>query len=347
MEKEASRSGGVNPNCTTLTSFVLKQQRKHPEATGDLTLLLISIQSAVKAISSAVRKAGITNLYGLAGAENIQGEEVKKLDVLANDLFINLIKSSYTTSMIVSEENDEAIIIPPDHRGKYIVCMDPLDGSSNIDCLVTIGSIFGIWKLSEQVFVSDKVALQKGRDIVVAGYALYGSATTMVISLGKGSGVHSFTLDPEIGEFLLSERDMVMPEKGNFYSINEGYSYMWDSATVEYVAKKKNPKEGKPYSSRYVGSMVADVHRTLKYGGIFMYPANKNSPRGKLRLLYECLPMAFIMEEAGGMASTGIMPLLDVEPVDIHQRSPVVLGSRLDVEEYLEIAKKHRKCVKE
>uniref|UniRef100_A0A0V0G3V6 Fructose-1,6-bisphosphatase isozyme 2 n=1 Tax=Triatoma dimidiata TaxID=72491 RepID=A0A0V0G3V6_TRIDM len=336
--------GTIDPKCTTLTRFVLQEQRKHPEATGDLTQLLISIQSAVKAISSAVRKAGITHLYGLAGTENIQGEAVKKLDVLANELFINMIRSSYTTCLLVSEENDEAIIIPSEERGKYIVCMDPLDGSSNIDCLVTIGSIFGIWKAPDSVHVTNKLALNRGCELVASGYAMYGSATVMVISMGKGSGVHSFTLDPEIGEFLLTEKDMLIPERGNIYSINEGYSYLWDGAVTEYVAKKKDPKEGKPYSARYVGSMVADVHRTLKYGGIFMYPANKNSPRGKLRLLYECLPMASIIEEAGGLASTGIVPLLTVEPVDIHQRSPAFLGSRLDVEDYLEIAKKYTRC---
>ncbi|KAK9505998.1 hypothetical protein O3M35_008016 [Rhynocoris fuscipes] len=333
-----------DPQTTTMTSFLLKEQKKHRHATGELTQLLTSIQTAVKAISTAVRKAGITHLYGMAGTENVQGEAVKKLDVLSNELCINLIKSSFTACLLVSEENEEVIIIPEHTSGKYIVCFDPLDGSSNIDCLASIGTIFGIWKKEDQCQVDSNLALKKGREMVCAGYALYGSATVMVLSLGQGSGVHTFTLDPEIGEFLLTDAHMKIPEKGNIYSINEGYTYLWDPAVTEYIAKKKDPKFGKPYGARYVGSMVADVHRTLKYGGIFLYPATKQSPRGKLRVLYECFPMAFIMEEAGGMATTGHMPVLDIIPANIHDRSPIALGSRKDVEEFVEIVQKHKQC---
>lgn len=332
----------IDADCITLTRYVLAEQKKAPLATGELTQLLNSIQTAVKAISSAVRKAGLAQLYGLAGNTNVQGEEVKKLDEVSNEFFLNMLKSSYSTSVLVSEENESAIIVDEERRGKYVVCFDPLDGSSNIDCLASIGSIFAILKKSDGSPASEKDPLQSGRNIVAAGYALYGSATMMVLSVGRGHGVQGFTLDPAIGEFLLTDVNMRIPKKGNIYSINEGYSYQWFPDVAEYIAKKKNPEFGKPYGSRYVGSMVADVHRTLKYGGIFMYPANKSTPNGKLRLLYECNPMAFILEEAGGMASNGSIPILDIVPTSIHQRSPIFLGSNDDVNEILQIISKHK-----
>ncbi|KAL1117831.1 hypothetical protein AAG570_004146 [Ranatra chinensis] len=276
----------------------------------------------------------------MAGNTNVQGEDVKKLDVVSNELFINMLVSSYTTCMLVSEENDEIIKVGQEHKGKYIVCFDPLDGSSNIDCLASIGSIFAIYRyICREGVCDDKEVLQPGNQIVAAGYALYGSATMMVLSLGPGSGVNGFMLDPAIGEFVLTEPNMTIPEKGKIYSINEGYSYLWDETITEYVRRKKDPKVGKPYGARYVGSMVADVHRTLKYGGIFMYPANKESPNGKLRLLYECNPMAFIITEAGGLATTGKMPILDIVPEKIHQRAPCILGSKKDVQELLDLVK--------
>lgn len=327
----------IDTNCMTLTRHVLAEQRKIPGASGDLTQLLNSLQSAIKAVSSAVRRAGIANLYGIAGQVNVQGEEVKKLDVLANELFINLLRSSFTTCMLVSEEDETVIEVEVEKQGKYIVCFDPLDGSSNIDCLVSIGSIFAIFKkLSDDGAPSMKDALQPGRKCVAAGYALYGSATMMVLS--TGNGVNGFLLDPAIGEFVLTDPDMKVKPRGNIYSINEGYTNNWDKSIQEYVASKKM---GKPYGSRYVGSMVADVHRTLKYGGIFMYPATKDAPSGKLRLLYECIPMAFIMEQAGGSASTGSIPILDVQPEKLHQRCPVILGSKEDVQDVLNIIQRH------
>jgi len=277
--------------------------------------------------------------YGIAGETNVQGEVVKKLDVLSNDMFINMIQSSYTTCLLVSEENETVIEIDHDKRGKYIVCFDPLDGSSNIDCLVSIGSIFAIYKkvTDDEPNVND--ALQPGRKLVAAGYTLYGSATMFVIALQSG-GVNGFTYDPSIGEFVLTDMNMTIPERGNIYSINEGYFSQWDSATQEYVQSKKDPTKGKPYGARYVGSMVADVHRTIKYGGIFIYPATTASKNGKLRLLYECNPMAFIVEKAGGKASAGKdLEILDIVPTGIHQRSPIYLGSRLDVEEALSYIK--------
>lgn len=336
-----SQGPAFDSNCMTLTRFVLAEQRKVPTATGDLTQLLNSIQTAVKAVSSAVRKAGIAKMYGFAGETNVQGEEVKKLDILSNELFINMLASSFTTCLLISEENETMIEIETEKQGKYIVCFDPLDGSSNIDCLVSIGSIFAIYKK----LVPDKStpglqdALQPGNKLVAAGYALYGSATMMVLSLGQG--VNGFMLDPAIGEFILTESNMQIPTRGKIYSINEGYSHLWDNAVQEYVNSKKDPKLGKPYGARYVGSMVADVHRTLKYGGIFMYPATTDSPRGKLRLLYECNPMAYIITQAGGLATTGKIPILDVMPETIHQRAPIFLGSRADVNDVLAIIKKH------
>lgn len=335
-----SQTQAFDPNCMTLTRFVLAEQRKVPTATGDLTQLLNSLQTAVKAVSSAVRKAGITKLFGIAGNTNVQGEEVKKLDVLSNELFINMLTSSFTTCLLVSEENENIIEVETEKQGKYIVCFDPLDGSSNIDCLVSIGSIFAIYKkLDNSAPPTVKDALQPGNQIVAAGYALYGSATMLVLSLGNG--VNGFMLDPAIGEFILTDPDMRVPNRGKIYSINEGYAYIWDPAIKEYVESKKNPANGKPYGARYVGSMVADVHRTIKYGGIFLYPATKDSPKGKLRLMYECNPMAYILTQAGGLASNGTIPILDVQPESIHQRCPIFLGSSDDVKDVLDVIKKH------
>ncbi|CAH2087132.1 unnamed protein product [Euphydryas editha] len=322
-------------NTMTLTRWVLAQQRTAPSATGDLTQLLNSIQTAVKAIQSAVRKAGIAKLHGISGETNVQGEEVKKLDVLSNDLFINMLKSSFTTCLLVSEENPTALQVESERRGKYIVCFDPLDGSSNIDCLVSVGSIFSIYKKLSDGEPSESDALRPGNQLVAAGYALYGSATMMVLSLGKGKGVNGFMYDPSIGEFILTDPNMKIPEKGKIYSINEGYAAEWSEGLKNYIEEKKRPKTGKAYGARYVGSMVADVHRTIKYGGIFMYPATKSAPKGKLRLLYECNPMAFLVTEAGGLASNGSKPILDIEPTSIHERSPCYLGSKLDMEELL------------
>ncbi|KAF5905576.1 fructose-1,6-bisphosphatase 1-like, partial [Clarias magur] len=266
-------------NAVTLTRFLLEEGRK-VKATGELTTLLNAMCTAIKAISSAVRKAGIAQLYGIAGNTNVTGDQVKKLDVLSNDLVINMIKSSFTSCVLVTEENEHAIIVEPERRGKYVVCFDPLDGSSNIDCLASIGTIFAIYKKCTDDQPSEKDALQPGRNIVAAGYALYGSATMIVLSTGQG--VNCFMLDPAIGEFILVERDVKIKKKGKIYSLNEGYAMYFDPAVTEYVQKKKFPEDGSaPYGARYVGSMVADVHRTLVYGGIFLYPANVKSPKGK------------------------------------------------------------------
>ncbi|TRY89564.1 hypothetical protein DNTS_025282 [Danionella cerebrum] len=336
-----SDRGSFDTNVVTLTRFLLEEGRK-AKGTGELTTLLNAMCTAVKAISSAVRKAGIAHLYGIAGSTNVTGDQVKKLDILSNDLVINMIKSSFTSCVLVTEEHDKAIIVEPDRRGKYVVCFDPLDGSSNIDCLASIGTIFAIYRKCSDTEPSENDALQPGRNIVAAGYALYGSATMIVLSTGQG--VNCFMLDPAIGEFILVDRDVKIKKKGNIYSLNEGYAHYFEPAITEYLQKKKFPEDGSaPYGARYVGSMVADVHRTLVYGGIFLYPANTKSPKGKLRLLYECNPMAFIMEQAGGMATTGSTNILDIQPESLHQRVPVVMGSPDDVLEYIAIFLKHKK----
>lgn len=253
-------------------------------------------------------------------------------------MFINMLQSSYTTCLLVSEENETVIEIETEKQGKYIVCFDPLDGSSNIDCLVSIGSIFGIYRKVTDGLPTVADALQPGRHLVAAGYTLYGSATMFVLALENG-GVNGFIYDPSIGEFVLTDENMKIPDKGNIYSINEGYFTQWDRSVQEYVQAKKDPTKGKTYGARYVGSMVADVHRTIKYGGIFIYPATTSSKNGKLRLLYECNPMAYIVERAGGKASAGKVDILDIVPTGIHQRSPIYLGSKLDVEEALSYIK--------
>lgn len=319
-------------NLMTLTRFLIGEQRKYPTATGELTTLLNALQTAIKSVSSAVRKAGMTNLFGLASTVNVQGEEVKRLDVLSNELFINMLKESFTTYKMISEENEHAIEIDDDKAGKYLIAFDPLDGSSNIEASVSIGSIFAIYRHDPKA-----TDLPSGRAIVAAGYALYGSATVIVLAINNNA--HCFMLDPAIGEFVLTEPNIKMKPRGSIYSVNEGYHSKWDQAMKNYVHKKKYPeKEGqKPYSSRYVGSMVADLHRTFKYGGIFMYPRTSDAPNGKLRLLYECNPMAFVVEKAGGKAMVAPgQSILDIKPTNIHQRTPIFIGSVDDVDEIMD-----------
>lgn len=351
--KEQNPSGDLKPptgleglDSITLTRFVLQGQRKHHEATGDLTLLLAAVQLACKVTETCVRRAGIAKLYGLAGSGNVQGEDQKKLDIIANDTFKVNIESSERCGVMVSEEDDLAIICAKDGQmGKYAIAFDPLDGSSNIDANVSIGTIFSIFKIDNPAEVTDpasaaKAIMQPGKQMIAAGYAMYGSATNLVISLGHG--VNGFTLDPSLGEFVLTHPDIKIPTRGKIYSVNEGNAKNWDKQTTEYITGMKYPTEGKkPYSLRYIGSMVADVHRTLFYGGVFIYPADKKSPNGKLRLLYEAAPMAFLMEQAGGKATTGTMDILEVVPTDIHQRVPVYMGSTDDINDFEAIAAKH------
>ncbi|CAD6184085.1 unnamed protein product [Caenorhabditis auriculariae] len=338
--EQASSQYGIETDSMTLQRFVLQEQKFYPEASGELTSLLTSMLVAVKAIASATQKAGLAKLYGIAGQTNVQGEEVKKLDVLSNELMINMLKSSYTTCLLVSEENDELIEVEEKKRGSYIVTFDPLDGSSNIDCLVSIGTIFGIYKKRSEGEPNESDVLRPGKEMVAAGYALYGSATMVVLS--TGNGVNGFTLDPSIGEFILTHPNMKCKSKGSIYSLNEGYAKTWSKGITEYIRTRKDPEPGKKsMGQRYVGSMVADVHRTLLNGGIFLYPPTSAAPNGKLRLLYECNPMAFIMEQAGGLATTGTHRILDIQPTSIHQRAPIILGSKEDVDEAVEFIRKY------
>jgi len=262
---------------------------------------------------------------------NVHAEEVKKLDLVANSAFVTALKSTGEVCVMVSEEEENIVIVGKPNSGNFAIAFDPLDGSANLDANVSVGSIFSIWpKKSEGELGSEKDVLRSGKEMVVGGYALYGSSTMLVLTLGNG--VHGFTLDQAVGEFVLTHPNIKIKEEGNIYSINEGNAAFWEKGTQDYVAEIKSSKGKSPYSLRYIGSMVADVHRTLLYGGIFMYPADSKSPNGKLRYLYEVAPLSFIMEQAGGKSSTGKIPCLDIIPDRIHQRVPVFMGSRKNVE---------------
>lgn len=323
----------------TLTRHVLSDQLRLGElATGDLTLLLTAIQVTSKFIATNVRKARLINLIGAAGETNIQGEEQKKLDVLSNDIMVNALRASGKTAVLVSEELDDAIIIEDRYKGKYCVVFDPLDGSSNIDAGVNIGTIFGIYKIRPDSQGTVEDVLRPGSEMVAAGYTMYGSSANLVLSTGQG--VNGYTLDAGLGEFILTHPNIQIPHRGKIYSFNEGNSMYFYPPVTAYLNAIKYPAPPKsPYSARYIGSMVADVHRTLLYGGIFGYPNDKKSKNGKLRLLYEAFPMAFLTEQAGGIATTGTKRILDIVPKSIHERCPVFLGSRDDVQDLLKFYK--------
>jgi len=311
----------------TLQRFILNQNTS--DSTKDLSILMNSVSLACKIIASAVRKAGIAGLYGLDGSTNATGDDVKKLDIIANDAFITALKFSKELAVMVSEENPEPIILDEGLKGKYCIAFDPLDGSSNIDCNVSTGTIFGIYEKRDAGPGKLGDILLPGTQLVAAGYCMYGSSTQLVLTFGNG--VNGFTLDPSIGEFILTHSNIKVPEKPKtIYSVNEGNYTLWDEPTRNFVEHVKTAK--KPYSARYVGSMVSDVHRTLMYGGIFLYPADSKSKSGKLRLLYEGNPMSFIMEQAGGKATTGKERVLDVIPTTIHERVPIFIGCKRDVE---------------
>ncbi|EKM55496.1 uncharacterized protein PHACADRAFT_256157 [Phanerochaete carnosa HHB-10118-sp] len=329
----------------TLTRHVLAQQfQLGAIATGDLTLLLTAIQTTSKFIATNVRKARLINLVGLAGNSNVQGEEQKKLDVLSNDIMVNSLRASGKTAVLVSEELEEAVIIEDKFKGKYCVVFDPLDGSSNIDAGVNIGTIFGVYQIAPGSKGTISDVLRPGSEMVAAGYTMYGSSCNLVLS--TGNGVNGYTLDTALGEFILTHPDIKIPSRGKIYSFNEGNSMYFHKPVVNYLNSIKYPTTGKlPYSARYIGSMVADVHRTLLYGGIFGYPDDKKSKSGKLRLLYEAFPMAYLTEQAGGVASTGHGRILDVVPTNIHQRCPVFLGSRDDVNDLIRFYEEYEKEV--
>jgi len=297
-------------------------------------MLLNGIQVTSKFIATNVRRARLINLVGLAGETNVQGEEQKKLDVLSNDIMVNALRASGKTAVLVSEELDDAIIVEPRLRGKYCVVFDPLDGSSNIDAGVNIGTIFGVYKVQDDSEGALSDVLQPGHSMVAAGYTMYGSSANLVLT--TGNGVNGYTLDNALGEFILTHPNIKIPPRGKIYSFNEGNSMYFHEPVTKYLKSIKYPAEGKsPYSARYIGSMVADVHRTLLYGGIFGYPDDKKSKNGKLRLLYEAFPMAMLTEQAGGIATTGTQRILDIVPTEIHQRCPVFLGSKDDVEDLM------------
>ncbi len=323
----------------TVQRHLVESQSLHAEASGELTALLWDLSLAFKVISRAVNQAGLLDVLGKDGDTNASGDTVMKLDRYAQDVIFEAMDHGGHLCCMASEEEDELIAIPDKYpKGKYVLSFDPLDGSSNIDVNVSVGTIFSIHRRVTEHGTpgQDADALQRGHDIVAAGYVIYGSSTMLVYS--TGDGVHGFTLDPSVGEFLLSHEDIRIPERGKIYSVNEGNTPWWDDRTRRYVEHIKSIEQG-PYKTRYIGSMIADVHRTLLYGGIFLYPKTyKNGDTEgscKLRLLYEAAPMGYIVEQAGGIAHTGEEKLLDIVPTELHQRCSVVLGSPADVNEYL------------
>ena len=308
-------------NVVTLSQFIANEQAKYPSASGNLSRIFRDIKLAAKLVNRDVNKAGLVDILGSHGSTNIQGEVVKKLDVIANDEFISSLSAGHDCCAIISEEEDYIRHLNPD--GKYVLAMDPLDGSSNIDVNAAIGTIFSIYKRVSPLGTkaTDADCLQKGVNQIAAGYVIYGSSTMLVYT--TGNGVNGFTLDASIGDFCLSHPNMKTPETGKIYSVNEGNYNQFADGYKKYIIKCKDAS----LTVRYIGSMVADFHRNLIKGGIFMYPATEKAPKGKLRLMYECNPMAFLTEQAGGVASTGSGRIMEVEPTELHQRVPVILGS--------------------
>lgn len=314
----------------TLGQFIIERQSEFPYAKGELSRLLRDIGIASKIVNREVNKAGLIGILGDANTNNVHGEIQKKLDVFANEQFIAALQSGGECCIVASEENEDFVYIDGEvsHDAKYIVAIDPLDGSSNIDVNVAVGTIFSIYRrktTSGKATIAD--VLQKGTEQVAAGYVIYGSSTMLVYTTGKG--VNGFTLDPSIGEFCLSHPKMSIPQDGTIYSINEGNYAQFPEGVKKYLTycQVEDSATSRPYTSRYIGSMVADIHRNLIKGGIFIYPATSNTPKGKLRLVYECNPMAFIIEQAGGSASDGFNRILDKEVDSIHQRSAIFIGS--------------------
>lgn len=318
---------------STLETFILEGMFQVPGATGTFTSILNQIALAAKLITGRVRRAGLADVLGWTGDTNVQGESVQKLDIIANDTMLAVLRRRGHCAGVTSEELDEPVLFPHS-RGAYLVVTDPLDGSSNIDVDVSIGTIFGIMKHDTTAPATRDSFLKPGRDYAAAGYVIYGTSTVLVLSTGKG--VHAFTWDPGAGEFFLSHENIRTPDKGNIYSVNEGNFARWTDGVKRWDDHMKavDKADGRPYSHRYVGSLVADAHRTLLKGGIFAYPADTKNPEGKLRLLYEANPMAFIFEAAGGTATTGRDRILDIVPTELHQRVPLVIGSKKDVETF-------------
>lgn len=333
-----------NNQAITLNEFIIQTQTAFPNAKGDFTRLLSHIGIAAKIVNREVNKAGLVDILGDAGEQNVQGEDQKKLDVYADEQFIAALKASGVCCGLATEENQHSVVFDDNlsRDGKYIVCMDPLDGSSNIDVNVSIGTVFSIYIRKSAVGqkAQNYDFLQKGEEQVCSGYIVYGSSTMLVYTTGQG--VYGFTLDPSIGEFCLSHTKMTTPEQGKIYSINEGNYVKFKPGVKKFIkyCQERDEKTNRPYSSRYIGSLVADIHRNLLKGGIFLYPETETHPDGKLRLLYECNPIAFLVEQAGGKATTGTERIMNIEPDSLHQRVPFYAGSSemVDkVEEFLAI----------
>ena len=327
----------INRKIQTLDEFTIQQMRDFPQATGELSGLLRDIGLASKRVHVEVNKAGLVDILGDAGTMNVQGEEVKKLDVFANNQFMGVLQHGISCAGIGSEEMDEIVVFDDEvsNKSKYVCLFDPLDGSSNIDVNVSIGTIFSVFRRVSELGMpaTQEDFLQPGSKQVAAGYVIYGSSTMLVYATRRG--VQGFTLDQSIGEFTLSHPDIKCPDNGKIYSVNHGNFFQYDQKVKEYITacQKKNKTNGGPYTQRYIGSMVADVHRNLIKGGIFMYPGTLDKPKGKLRLLYECNPFAFIVEKAGGKATNGKIRILDVEATELHQRTPFFIGSKVMMEE--------------
>ncbi len=317
----------------TIERHIIEGERRHPGATGNFSSVLRDLTLAIKVIWREVSKAGLVNILGSAGKENIHGDAVKKLDVFADETIYRAMDHGGHLCVMASEENEDVLHIPDNYpKGKYVLLYDPLDGSSNIDANVTIGTIFSIYR---RVSTASKGTLadctQPGYKQIAAGYVVYGSSTMLVYT--TGDGVHGFTLDPSIGEFLLSHENIRIPKRGKIYSVNEGNYAYWGSGVKKYIKhlQEEDKATNRPYSGRYIGSLVADIHRTLLYGGIFLYPGDSKHSEGKLRLMYEANPLAFIVEQAGGRATNGTQRILDVVPNKLHQKIPLFIGSEEDV----------------
>ena len=320
-----------SPLMTVEQHILEEQRRRFPRASGEFSWLLSGITYAAKIVASHIYRAGLVNVLGSAGQINVQGETQQKLDVLANQTLLACLGSRGNVAIMASEENEEPVVVPRDfENGRYVVIFDPLDGSSNIDVNVSVGTIFSI--LGREPGKRDPMTdvLQSGYRQQSAGYVVYGSSTMLVYT--TGTGVHGFTLDPTIGAFILSHDNICMPERGMIYSVNEANADSFPEAYGRFLAYVRSGATGRHYSSRYIGSLVADFHRTLLKGGIFLYTPTKNHPEGKLRLMYEANPIAFLAEQAGGIATDGHRRILEISPTSLHQRTPLITGSREDVE---------------
>ncbi len=326
----------------TVEQHILEEQRRHhPGASGEFSWLLSGITLATKIVAAQVRRAGLGQVLGSTGEQNVQGETVQKLDVLANQALLHCLETRGTVAIMASEENEEPVVVERDREhGKYVVVFDPLDGSSNIDVNVSVGTIFSILRRepdAERTRDPLLDVLQPGYRQVAVGYVVYGSSTVLVYT--TGNGVFGFTLDPSVGAYLISHDRITMPPYGRIYSVNEANADSFPDPYIKFLAHLRSGKTGRTYSSRYIGSLVADFHRTLLKGGVFLYPPTRQYSQGKLRLLYEANPIALLAEQAGGMATDGTRRILDIEPTSLHQRTPLLVGSREEIELLMQMIK--------